>query len=491
MKNDSSVVTLDMLINGRDVGSSDYFEVRDPGRLTELVGRVAIGSPDHVHDAVSAAHEAFQIWKHIPVRERVERILAAADAMEKISQELAIVLVREQGMLLRETQRDVKNGIRSLREMAGLAENFLRVEQFEDDEAIVRIEKAPFGVVAAIVPWNAPMGLTMGKVGPALVVGNTIVIKPSEYAPLAVSMALKALASFFPAGTINVIHGKADVGAALTRHPLVRKISFTGGTRTGKAVMSAASETVKNVSLELGGNDPAIVLDDADPAVVVPELIKGIFPRSGQVCYAIKRVYVPNKLAPEIFEAFVAAVDKYKIGYGLDPDATLAPMNNRAQYNIVQGLIERSRQAGATVRELGTKLESADWENGFYVRPTVVMGLPDNAELVAGEQFGPVIPIVTYDTPEQVLKMANATEFGLASSIWTSDLARGLAMSSQIEAGITFINSHGRTALGDKHMPFGGVKQSGIGRVRTTIGLAEYIEYHAISLRKVTSGDRA
>ena len=484
------VITLDMLINHQDVGSCAYFDVRDPGRLTDLVGRVASGSVDHVHQAVLGAHQAFQIWKRTPVSERVQRLLAAADGMEKIADELSVTLVREQGMLLKETQRDVKNGIRALREMAGLAEDFLRPERFEDDEAIVRIEKTPRGVVAAIVPWNAPMGLAMGKVGPALVSGNTIVVKPSEYAPLAVSMALKVLASFFPAGTINVIHGQADVGSALTRHPLVRKISFTGGTTTGKAVMAAAAETIKNISLELGGNDPAIILDDADPAIVVPELIKGIFPRSGQVCYAIKRVYVPRKLTSAIFDAIVSAVDQYKIGYGLDPRANFAPMNNRHQYTIVRGLIERSRQAGASVQALGTKLEPDNWDNGFYVQPTVVMGLPPDAELVVSEQFGPVIPLVTYDTPEEVLELANATEFGLASSIWTNDPERGLAMASEIEAGITFVNSHGRTALGDKHMPFGGVKQSGIGRVRTAIGLAEYIEHHAISMKKVTNGDR-
>lgn len=491
MMSNESVIKLDMLINNRDVGASDYFEVRDPGRLTELVGMVAAGSVGDVDDAVSAAHAAFQSWKLVPVHERVARLLAAADAMEKMACELATILVREQGMLLRETQRDVNNGIRSLREMAGLVEEFLQPEHFEDNEAKVRVEKAPRGVVAAIVPWNAPMVLTMGKVGPALVTGNTIVIKPSDYAPLAVSMALKVLAAFFPPGAINVIHGPAEVGAALTRHRLVRKISFTGGTRTGRAVMAAAAETIKNISLELGGNDPAIILDDADPAIVVPELIKGIFPRSGQVCYAIKRVYVPAKMASAVFDVLSQAVDKYKVGYGLDPNATFAPMNNRSQYGIVRGLIERSRQSGATVRELGVRLEPDNWENGFYIQPTVVMGLEPTAELVVSEQFGPVIPLVTYDSQEQVLQMANDTEFGLASSIWTGDPDRGLRMASQLEAGVTFINSHGRTALGDRHMPFGGVKQSGIGRERTTVGLAEYIEYHAISLRKTTCGDRA
>jgi len=487
---DKSAISLEMLINNEDVSTVDYFEVRDPGRLTEIVGKVAIGAAGHVHDAVSAAHAAYQSWKAVPVRGRIESLLSAADEMEGMAADLANLLVREQGMLLRETTRDVANGIRSIREMSGIAEEFLRPDQYEDAEALLRIEKVPRGVVAAIVPWNAPMGLTMGKVGPALASGNTIVVKPSEYAPLAVSIALKALSRRLPRGVINVVHGGVDVGAALTRHPLVRKVSFTGGTKTGKAVMAAAAETIKNIGLELGGNDPAIVLDDADPAVVVPELIKGIFPRSGQVCYAIKRVYVPRKLAAAVSEAMIAAVDKYRIGYGLDPEATFSPMNNRAQFNIVRGLIERSKQAGAQVHELGTKLEPDNWDNGFYVQPTVVLGLPPDAELVVSEQFGPVIPLVIYDTQEQAVQLANATEFGLASSIWTSDPDRGLAMASEIEAGITFINSHGRTSLGDRHMPFGGVKQSGIGRVRTTVGLAEYIEHHAISLRKTISGDR-
>jgi acyl-CoA reductase-like NAD-dependent aldehyde dehydrogenase len=485
MPNDN-VIKLDMLINNRDVASSDTIEVRDPGRLTELVGTVAVGTARHVDDAVKAAHAAFLSWKKVPVRERVACLMAAADALEKTAPALATLLVREQGMLLRDTQRDVNNGIKSLREMADLAEEFLQAEVYEDGEAIVRVEKAPRGVVAAIVPWNAPMGLTMGKVGPALATGNTLVIKPSAFAPLAVSQALKTLSALFPPGVINVVHGEAEVGSALTHHRLVRAVSFTGGTKTGKAVMAAAAESVKNISLELGGNDPAIILDDADPALVVPELIKGIFPRSGQVCYAIKRVYVPKKMAATFFDTLSDAVDQYKVGYGLDPNATFAPMNNRSQYNIVRGLIERSRQAGAIVRELGSKLEPENWDNGFYVLPTVVMGLAPTAELVVSEQFGPVIPLVIYDSEEQVIELANDSEYGLASSIWTSDHERGLRLSSQLEAGVTFVNSHARTVLGERHMPFGGVKQSGIGRVRTAVGLAEYIEYHAISLNKTT-----
>lgn len=326
----------------------------------------------------------------------------------------------------------------------------------------------------------------MGKVGPALAAGNTLVAKPSPNAPLAVSLALETIAKFFPPGAINVVNGDGDVGPTLTRHPLVRMVSFTGGTRTGKAVMASAAESNKNVALELGGNDAAIVLDDIEPEAVVDELIKGIFARSGQVCYAIKRVYVPARRLAHFRDALCSAIDQFRIGHGLDERSTLAPMNNRSQFDIVRGLVERARQGGAVVTELGTALEPDRWGDGYYMKPTVVTGLANDAELVGAEQFGPVIPVVGYDSEDEALSFANNTEYGLGSSLWTRDTDRALALASRVEAGITFINSHARTKLGEMHMPFGGIKQSGIGRVRTEVGLAEFVEHHAISLNRTT-----
>jgi len=484
--NQGSTVKLELFINNKDVSSGDYFEVRNPGRFSEVVAQVAVGNAGHVHDAVTAAHIAYGSWRHSSVHIRIECLNAAAAELEKHAAALSATLVEEQGMLLRDTQRDVGNGIRTLRESATLLQTYFDTEEYEDEEGWVRVEKVPRGVVAAIVPWNAPVGLTMGKVGPALATGNTIVVKPSPFAPVAVSQALKLIAACFPPGVINVIYGEGDVGATLTHHPLVRKISFTGGTGTGKIVMAAAAETIKNIGLELGGNDPAIVLDDARAEDVVPELIKGIFPRSGQVCYAIKRVYVPAAMFDHFYEIFCAAVDQLKVGYGLDPNATLAPLNNANQFNYIRGLIQRTRDSGATVRELGQKLDPDNWNNGYYVLPAVARDLPADAELVVGEQFGPVIPLIPYSSEDEVVAMANSTEHGLGSSIWCSDYARGIRVAGRIEAGMTFINSHARTKIGDTHMPFGGIKQSGIGRVRTVVGMDEYIEYHAINLNKTT-----
>ncbi len=478
------IIEQPMWIGGKDVVSSDRFQIRDPGRLTDTVGWVSAASAADVDAAVRAAHAVFADWKAQSVPDRLAGIRKAADLIEQSAAALSVILVREQGMLLAETRRDVANGARSLREAAKLAEGFLVHEEFEDDEALIQIHKVPHGVIAVIVPWNAPIGLTMGKVGPALLTGNTVVVKPSERAPLATSLALRLLASCLPAGVLNIVHGDAGTGTALARHPLVRKISFTGGTLAGRSVMQAAAETVKRLNLELGGNDPAIVLDDAEPETLAAEMVKGIFPRSGQVCYAIKRVYVPRPLAGRLLDALVAQIDRFRIGHGLNPQATLAPVNNAHQFDFVSQLIASAKPCARVVLELGAQLEPDQWSNGYYIRPTVAFDIPPDHVLVVREQFGPVIPIVLYDSVEEVLAMANWTEFGLGSSVWTRDPQRGLAVARQIEAGITFVNSHRRTALGDERMPFGGVKQSGIGRSRTPIGMAEYIDYHAISVNK-------
>jgi acyl-CoA reductase-like NAD-dependent aldehyde dehydrogenase len=480
----TSPIKLDLIVNLQTVPADHYFEVRDPGNFSEVVALVATATARDVDTSVYGAYQASLTWRDVPVRERNERLLAAANALEVIAGELATTLVREQGMLLSDTKRDVANGIQTLRETVSITEDFLQAETVEDGEALIRIEKAPIGVIAAIIPWNAPMGLAMAKVGPALSCGNTLVMKPSPFAPVALTQALQLIAGFFPPGVLNVINGDGESGPALTRHPLVRKVSFTGSIATGRAVMAAAAESIKNIGLELGGNDPAIILDDADPAEVVPELVRRIFPRSGQVCYAVKRIYVPAALHDKFHATLCEAIDQLQVGYGLDPRSTLAPVNNQNQFRFIQGLLERTRSSGGTVRELGGKVNPDTWQNGYYLRPAVISNVAPTAEVVQCEQFGPIIPLVPYHTEDDAIQMANSTEHGLASSIWTSDFDRGLKLARRVEAGVTFVNSHARTSLGDRHLPFGGVKQSGIGRVRTTIGLAEYIEYHAISLNK-------
>jgi acyl-CoA reductase-like NAD-dependent aldehyde dehydrogenase len=283
------------------------------------------------------------------------------------------------------------------------------------------------------------------------------------------------MAALLPPGVLNVVHGEGDVGSALTRHPLVRKVGFTGGTATAQKVLEVTAGTIKNVTLELGGNDPAIVLDDADFDVTIDRMLKGVYTRTGQICFAVKRIYVPRGMYDRFADAFCARVDEYAVGHGLDPEAGFGPLNNEAQFKKVQDLLDRTRNSSATLVELGRKLDPSSWDKGYYMLPYVVRDVEHADPVSCEEQFGSVVPIIAYDDEEQAIDWANDSDWGLGSSVWTSDPERGLAMARRIEAGSTFINTHSFESL-DLRMPFGGVKQSGIGR--------EYVEDHAIRLLK-------
>jgi acyl-CoA reductase-like NAD-dependent aldehyde dehydrogenase len=475
---------VNFFIQNKDVETDRYTEVRDPGRLSEVVGEVAQGNAQHVDQAIQAAHQSFLTWKKTSVKERISLLLHAAELLEKEIPSISKIVSSENGMLLNTTKLEMGMAVSSIRNMAEIAESFFEPKRIEDETSWVSVERKPLGVIAAIVPWNAPIVLTMQKLAPALVSGNTVVCKPSPFAPMGVTVALKKIAELFPPGVINVIHGDAEVGSALTTHPLVRKISFTGGGRTAKHVMKAAAESLKGVHFELGGNDPSIVLDDADLNEVVPKIVGAVFRRSGQYCFAIKRIYVPESMYDRFYEKMVELADTYKIGHQFNEEATFGPLNNKQQYDYVKQLIERLKQTHGPVKELGTKLEPENWDNGYYLHPVVIRDVGANHEIVTCEQFGPIIPLVSYKTEQEAIQMANDTEYGLGSSIWSSNAERARSIANELEAGMTFINGTGQTPLGHKYMPFGGVKQSGIGRENSEAVLNEYTNYHAINYHK-------
>jgi acyl-CoA reductase-like NAD-dependent aldehyde dehydrogenase len=481
MTTTNDVLTIGHLI-GRSLTDVDSFdEVRDPGRLGDIVARVAVGTPADVDRAVQSAHRAFQSWREVPTSDRSRLLFEAADVLSASASDLAPLLVREHGGVLWEAQTDFGLGTGVLQHTASLIEDFFAPVQFDDAQSFISVERVPRGVVAAVVPWNMPIVLTMMKLAPALATGNTLVLKPSPFAPAALTLALQRMAEILPEGVINVVHGNADVGQALTSHPLVRKVGFTGGTETARHVMTAAAGTIKNLTLELGGNDPAIVLDDVDIDAALDRMLKGVFTRSGQICFAVKRIYVPRALYGTFADAFCERVDQYAIGHGLDEAASFGPLNNNAQFDKVTALIEETKNSSATVLQLGRKLESAT--DGYYVLPHVVRDVDHFAPISSCEQFGPVIPLIAYDDEQQVIDWANDSEYGLGSSVWTTDTDRGLTMARRIEAGSTFINTHAFESL-DLRMPFGGIKQSGIGREFGTAGLNEYVEDHAIRMLK-------
>lgn len=479
----AAVEKIDNFFGHQEVKSTEYFDVYDPGLFTDVVAKVAKGTRETADQAVQTAHQAFQIWKEVPVEERIKLVKQAAVILEESTESLRPLLIRENGGTIKESTADFNRGASIIHNMADRAKAFLEPAQFENTVSWMSIEKTPLGVVGLIVPWNSPIILTMCKLAPALLAGNTVVVKPSRDAPVALTLALKAMAKVFPHGVINVVNGRSDVTITLTEHPLVRKISFTGGTETGSSIMASAASTVKKVSLELGGNDPAILLDDVDINKIMPRLSRGIFTRAGQICFAVKRVYVPNHMMDAVYEAMCDLVNEYQVGHGLDERTTFGPLISQKQYDYVQDLVEKAKQSGAAVRQVGKKVDPEQWKNGYYMLPTIVRDIDPHHVLVASEQFGPVIPLIPYNSVEEAIELANGSEFGLCSSVWSEDQERALAVARKIEAGGTFINSHNVDSL-SLDMPFGGVKQSGIGRERTEIGFSEYVEYHAIRMLK-------
>jgi acyl-CoA reductase-like NAD-dependent aldehyde dehydrogenase len=475
---------VELIIDNEAVSTDKYGEVRDPGRFADVVGLAAQADAQHVDRAVRSAHRALAGWRETPLEARLERLEAIACLLERQAPGLVPLVVGETGMLPGEIAAEVAGSSFAVRDNIEAARAFLPAREFEDPSSWVSVEKRPVGVIAAFVPWNAPIVLMMRKLAPALACGNTIVVKTPPTAPLGLGQLLKEVAALLPPGVVNVLHGAEAVGAALVAHRLVRKISFTGGGHAAAAIMAAAAETMKGVQFELGGNDAAIVLDDCDLERAMPQLVAGTFHRSGQFCFAIKRIYVPDAMRDRFFDAMAAEVDRFRIGHPTDARTTFGPVNNRRQFDLVRALGERARRSGAEVVELGTAIDPASWDGGYFLRPALVRGVQQDAEIVACEQFGPIVPILTYRDEDEAVRLANATEFGLGSSLWSSDADRARALAGRLEAGMTFINRNAQSRLGRRHMPFGGIKQSGIGTENSELGLADYVEYHAINVHR-------
>jgi acyl-CoA reductase-like NAD-dependent aldehyde dehydrogenase len=339
----------------------------------------------------------------------------------------------------------------------------------DDDKAYAEVVRRPMGVVAGITPWNFPVILASWKIAPALRAGNTIVVKPSPFTPLTTLRVGELLAEVLPPGVLNVVSGGDELGAWMTEHPTPRKISFTGSVATGKRVAAAAAPDLKRVTLELGGNDPAIVLPDADVEEVAAKLFWGAFANSGQVCSAIKRVYAPREVHDDLAEALAEQARTVRVGDGMDPETQLGPVNNRPQLERVRELVEDAVAGGARVVAGGEQ----PGDGGYFFSPTILAGLSDGARLVDEEQFGPALPVIGYDDIEDAVARANGTHFGLSGSVWSSDAERARAVADRLECGTVWINSHLALA---PHQPFGGFKWSGIGVENGPWGLAGFTE---------------
>ncbi|WP_326635264.1 aldehyde dehydrogenase family protein [Streptosporangium sp. NBC_01755] len=459
---------LTMTIDGTAVRGSATFSVEDPA-----TGKVLAVAPDatsaQLDDAFRAAARALPGWA-ADADGRESALNAAADAVVAAADELTELVTSEQGKPLAEARAEVLGTVAALRHFAGVRLEPMVLQ--DGPEARVVVRRRPVGVVAAITPWNAPLLVAGGmKIAPALAAGNTVVLKPSPFTPLATLRLGEVLRPVLPAGVVNVLSGGAtDLGRWMTSHPVPRLITFTGSPRTGRLVAESAARDLKRTVLELGGNDPAIVLDDAVVSDVAEALFWGAFGNAGQTCVAVKRVYVPESLRDELVAALAAIADTVVVGDGHDPATRMGPLTYDAQRSIVGELVTDAVRRGGRVAAGGAPIEGP----GYFYRPTILDSVADGFRIVDEEQFGPALPVVAYRDVEQVLATVNASEYGLGSSVWSADPARGRVVADRIEAGTTWVNTHKNVLW--PVQPIAGVKQSGLGAELGAWGMESFTE---------------
>lgn len=449
----------------------------NPAHPDLVVGAVAVTTPAEVDEVVRRADASQRGWAALSLAERCAVVRTAADTLTPdFLDSASSTLARELGKPLPDARGEIGFAGVWLRWCADNAERVLADHEIDDELGRILIRKAPFGVVAAVTPWNAPVILSMLKIAPALVAGNAVVVKPSPYAPLAITAVIRRLARSLPVGLLEIVHGGAVTGESLVGHPLVRKVAFTGGDVVARAIAATAATQVTPTVMELGGNDAAILLDDAglDDAAF-DRLVVASYATSGQVCMASKRIYAPGSRVDDVVAGLEAAARRLiRMGDPLDADVSVGPVVTRQAQRRLLALVEDSRSRGAEVREVGTVDPGFD-PSGYFVRPRLVLGLDGSAPLVAEEQFGPLVPVLAYDDLDALIAEHNASELGLAGSVWSADEERAFAVARRLETGFVFVNTHNRTGMSVR-APFGGVKRSGYGREYGDEGLLEYAQ---------------
>ena len=463
-----------MLIDGELRDGKQMLDVINPAYGTVFARCPAAGRAE-LDAAVAAARRAFAAWKGTSYAERASLVKTLSGRLRERQDELALLLTREQGKPLAQSVAEIEGGAAQSDAMVGIE---IPVETLVDDaKQRIELRSRPLGVVGIITPWNAPVNLALGPLVSALYTGNTVVLKPSPYTPLTTLKLGELLQDIFPAGVVNVLAGGDQLGQWMTEHPYIDKIAFTGSVATGKKVLASAAGTLKRVTLELGGNDPAIIMDDVDPKAIAKKVFFASFVNSGQVCMAIKRIYAHEKIYDALCAALVEEAKRAVVGDGLDPATELGPIQNKMQYDKVVDILEDTKRRGATILAGGEVPEGP----GFFLPPTLVADIPEDSRLVREEQFGPIVPILKFRDLDDVLARANDTRYGLSGSVWTSDVNRGAEIAAKLEVGTAWVNQHRATSA---FVPFGGAKESGYGRQYSALGLKGYMEPEVISVAK-------
>lgn len=459
-----------MSINGQRVVADEVGEAINPA-TEEAIGAYPLASQAQLNEAVQAAANAFPAWSQTPLSKRQELVSKLGDLIEQNAEEFKRLLTTEQGKGKAGAEWEIGGCIYWLREVAKQSLPDEIVTRDGDFEVVSR--HTPIGVVGGITPWNFPLLLAVWKIAPALVTGNTIVIKPSPYTPLCTLWFGELAQKILPPGVFNVVSGGNELGQWLTEHPLVGKIAFTGSTATGRKVMASAAGNLKRLTLELGGNDPAIVLPDVDAKAIAKDLFWAAFSNSAQFCVATKRLYIHEDVYDDVARELTAYAKTVKVGNGADAGTDLGPLQNKMQYDKVRDLLQATTDAGYRYLLGGTDFQTP----GYFIPVTLVDNPPEDSRCVVEEAFGPVLPLLKFRDIDDVIRRANDTEYGLAASVWSRDLDKAQAVAARIQSGTVWIN-HAHTF--SPEYAFGGHKQSGVGIENSLHGLAEYTNVQTI-----------
>lgn len=484
--NSDVLVNAQLLIGGIHEKTEKRIEVRNPARPSELVGTIARGTQDHVDRAVAAAAAAQPAWAALSMAERREFLSRALANLNRDIEKRTRLFVRENGKTFAEAKGELENVAVRQKITLEASKEMDSKRELVAPAGTTYVQYVPYGVVVVIVPWNGPVGLATMAVIPALLAGNTVIVKPPETCPLTLIHTMELLAAELPKGLINIISGTPEeIGDRLTSHPEVRKISFTGSIPSAAKIMRNAAGTIKGVTVELGGNDPAIILEDANlDSQTMQRMASAVFRMTGQVCMAIKRIYVAEPIADQFLAGFGEAVNKIVVGDGLKGAVTMGPLHSNTALERAKSLLDDCRKRDAKITHYGKIDDSDTFEQGYFMRPTVITNISDEAPIVVQEQFCPIIPIMTFRHVDEALQRANNTVFGLGGSIWSKNRDQATKLAWQLQAGTVFVNTHGTQSV-NRQAPYGGIKQSGMGRRSGVEGIKEYVQ-----LQTLTSFDK-
>ncbi len=463
-----------MTIDGKAAPTLAGFDVLNPA-TERVIAAAPDATPAQLDEAVASARRAAPGWAGLPLQARQQYVVRIGETITANLEELAQLLTREQGKPLAQARQEVQKAAFWCTEMARLELPVETVSESATEQ--VRVLRVPLGVVGGIVPWNFPLALAMWKVAPALLAGNTMVLKPSPFTPLTTLQLGELLRDVLPAGVLNVISGGDALGPLMSAHPGIDKLSFTGSTQTGRAVMASAAVNLKRLTLELGGNDAAIVLPDADVEAIAPAIFWGAFANNAQYCLAIKRLYIHEDVYDRLAQALARLAQETRVGPGDMEGVQLGPVQNRRQFERLKALLEDTRSAGYRILAGGEVTDGS----GYFFPVTLVDNPPDSARVVREEPFGPILPLLKFRDVDDAIARANDSEYGLGGSVWGRDAEAAMRVALRLNTGTVWVNQiH---TLGP-HKPMAGHKQSGVGIENGVEGLLEYTVPRTVSLKR-------